>query len=394
MSHSPDIYLDYSATTPVAPEVVQAMQPYWASEFGNASSLHSFGRDAAGALAEARMVVACGIGARASEISFTGCGTESDNLAIRGVAVAMRKQRGFVRGHLITTPIEHHAVEGTVHQLHELYGFDMTLLPVNAEGQVSLNDVRDAMRPDTVLVSLIMANNEIGTVQPLAAIGALCRERGIPFHTDAVQVPAYMPIDVNALNVDLMALSAHKLYGPKGVGVLYIREGTPYIPAITGGGHERGRRPGTVNVAGAVGTAAAIKYVSRERDGQAARLTQLRDQLIEGVLSRVPDSRLTGHRTERLPHHTSFVFKDVDGAALLMSLDIEGIACSTGSACTSGNPEPSPVLVALGIPIEWSLGGLRITLGYHTVPEDIERVLAVLPMCVERVRQSALEFAG
>ena len=393
MSHSREIYLDYSATTPVAPEVVQAMQPYWTSEFGNSSSMHSFGREAAGALAEARMVVACGIGARASEISFTGCGTESDNLAIRGVALAVRKQRGLERGHIITTPIEHHAVEGTVHRLHELFGFDMTLLPVNAAGQVSVEDVRAALRPDTVLVSIMLANNEIGTVQALAEIGALCRERGVPLHTDAVQVPAYLPVDVNALNVDLLALSAHKIYGPKGVGVLYIREGTPYIPAITGGGHERGRRPGTVNVAGAVGTAAAIKYISRERDAQAKRLTVLRDQLIDGVLSRVPDAQVTGHRTERLPHHASFVFKGVDGAALLMALDIEGIACSTGSACTSGNPEPSPVLVALGLPDAWALGGLRITLGYHSVPDDIDRVLEVLPMCVERVRKSALEFA-
>lgn len=384
------IYLDYSATTPVAQEVLTAMQPYFSERFGNASSLHSFGRDAAAALDEAHLVVGCAIGARASEIVFTGCGTEADNLAIRGVAFAARKQgKG---NHIITAPVEHHAVEGTVHQMHDLFGFDITMLPVNEQGWVDPEDVRRAMRPDTVLVSVMMGNNEVGTLQPIKEIGALCRARGVPFHSDAVQAPAYMPIDVNELNVDLLALSAHKFYGPKGVGVLYMRDGTSYLPSLTGGGHERGRRPGTVNVAGAVGTAAAMKYIARERAGQAARLTQLRDKLIAGVLARVPDANVSGHPSNRMPHHASFVFKGVDGEALLMSLDVEGISCSTGSACTSGDPEPSPVLVAMGLPREWSLGGLRITLGYHTTEEEIDQVLEVLPMCVQRVRQAVLEI--
>jgi cysteine desulfurase len=335
-------------------------------------------------------VVGCAIGARASEITFTGCGTEADNLALRGVMFAMRQRR---RGnHIITAPVEHHAVEATAHQLHELFGFDLTMLPVDGCGRIDPDDVRRAIRPDTALVSVMLANNEVGTLEPVKQIGAICHEHGVYFHTDAVQAPAYMPIDVNELNVDLMALSSHKFYGPKGVGVLYVREGTPYLPAITGGGHERGRRPGTVNVAGAVATAAAVKFISRERDTQAARLQQLRDKLIAGVLAQVPDTRISGHPTERLPHHASFVFKGVDGESLLMALDVEGIAVSTGSACTSGDPEPSPVLVAMGIPREWALGGLRISLGYHTTEQEIDQVLDVLPKCVAQVRKASLEF--
>ena len=385
------IYLDYSATTPVAPEVFEAMQPYFTATFGNASSTHGFGRDAAAALDEAHTVVGCAIGARASEITFTGCGTESDNLALRGVAFAARKNgRG---NHLISSQIEHHAVEGTVHQLHDLFGFDITMLPVDGCGRVDPADVRRAIRPDTILVSVMLGNNEVGTMQAVSEIGRVCREGGVLFHTDAVQCPAYMPIDVNELNVDLLALSSHKFYGPKGSGVLYMRDGTPYIPVLTGGGHERGRRPGTVSVANAVGTAAALKYVSGQRNEQAARLSQLRDRLIAGVLANAPDARVSGHPTDRMPHHASFVFKGIDGETLQMALDVEGIAVSTGSACTSGNPEPSPVLLAMGIPVEWALGGLRITLGYHTTQEEIDTVIATLPRCVEQVRKVALEFA-
>ncbi len=385
------IYLDYSATTPVAPEVFEAMQPYFTATFGNASSTHGFGRDAAAALDEAHTVVGCAIGARASEITFTGCGTESDNLALRGVAFAARKNgRG---NHLISSQIEHHAVEGTVHQLHDLFGFDITMLPVDGCGRVDPADVRRAIRPDTILVSVMLGNNEVGTMQAVSEIGRVCREGGVLFHTDAVQCPAYMPIDVNELNVDLLALSSHKFYGPKGSGVLYMRDGTPYIPVLTGGGHERGRRPGTVSVANAVGTAAALKYVSGQRNEQAARLSQLRDRLIAGVLANAPDARVSGHPTDRMPHHASFVFKGIDGETLQMALDVEGIAVSTGSACTSGNPEPSPVLLAMGIPAEWALGGLRITLGYHTTQEEIDTVIATLPRCVEQVRKVALEFA-
>jgi cysteine desulfurase len=368
------------------------MQPALTEDYGNASSLHSFGRDAAAALDEAHTVVGCALNARASEIIFTAGGTESDNLAIRGVALAARKRRGLTHGHIITAPTEHHAVEATAHQMHEMYGFDVTMLPVDGDGVVDPDAVRAAIRPDTVLASIMLANNEVGSLLPVAEIGAICRERNVLLHTDAVQAPAYLPLDVNALHVDMLALSAHKFYGPKGIGVLYLRDGTPYTLVSTGGGHERGRRPGTVNVAGAVGTAAALKYVARERVAQSARLGALRDRLIDGVLASVPESCVTGHRTHRLPGHASFAFHGVDGESLLMALDVEGIAVSTGSACTSGDPEPSPVLVAMGLPREWSLGGLRITLGYHTTEADIDHVLGTLPRCVARVREAAAAF--
>lgn len=368
------------------------MQPALTEDYGNASSLHSFGRDAAAALDEAHTVVGCALNARASEIIFTAGGTESDNLAIRGVALAARKRRGLTRGHIITAPTEHHAVEATAHQMHEMYGFDVTMLPVDGDGVVDPDAVRAAIRPDTVLASIMLANNEVGSLLPVAEIGAICRERNVLLHTDAVQAPAYLPLDVNALHVDMLALSAHKFYGPKGIGVLYLRDGTPYTLVSTGGGHERGRRPGTVNVAGAVGTAAALKYVARERVAQSARLGALRDRLMDGVLASVPESRVTGHRTHRLPGHASFAFHGVDGESLLMALDVEGIAVSTGSACTSGDPEPSPVLVAMGLPREWSLGGLRITLGYQTTEADIDHVLGTLPRCVARVREAAAAF--
>lgn len=384
------VYLDYSATTPVAPEVTEAMAPFLSEMYGNAASLHSYGREAAAALDEAHQVVSCAIGARASEIVFTGCGTESDNLALRGVAFAAR-QRG--RGnHIISAPIEHQAVEGTLRQLQDVFGFEVTMLPVDGCGRVDPDDVRRAIRPDTVLVSVMMANNEVGTLEPVAAIGRICRERGVLFHTDAVQCPAYLPIDVEEIHADLLALSSHKFYGPKGVGVLYIRDGTPWIPTLTGGGHERGRRAGTVNVAGAVATAAALKYVASRREEETARLQRLRDRLIEGILATVPDARVSGHPQDRLPHHASFVFKGVDGETLLMALDVEGIAVSTGSACASGNPEPSPVLLAMGIPREWALGGLRVSLGYYTTDDDIEYVLETLPRCVEQVRRASVDL--
>lgn len=386
------VYLDNSATTPLIPEALAAMQPYLSDLYGNASSLHSFGRDAAAALDEAHTTVGCALGARASEIVFTGCGTESDNLAIRGASLAARKQRGLATGHIISAPTEHHAVEATVHQMHELFGFDVTLLPVDGCGRVDPDDLRRAIRADTVLASVMLANNEVGSLLRVKEMAAICHEHNVLIHTDAVQTPAYMPLDVAELGVDLLALSAHKFYGPKGVGILYMRDGTPYLPTLTGGGHERGRRPGTVNVAGAIGTATALKYVSRERTAQAARLSALRDRMVAGVLATVPDARLTGHPTDRLPGHASFVFKHVDGESLLMSLDVEGIAVSTGSACTSGDPEPSPVLTAMGIPRDWALGGLRISLGYHNSDADVDAVLDTLPLCVERVRQAAREM--
>lgn len=385
------IYLDHSATTPLAPEVREAMLPFLTDAFGNAASIHSYGREAAAALDEAHYTVGCAIGARASEIVFTGCGTESDNLALRGVMLALR-QRNSPRRVLVTAPTEHHAIEATARQLEQLFGFELVMLPVDGDAWVNPDAVRRLLNDrgsEIGLVSVMMANNEVGTLQSVAEIGAHCRAFGVPFHTDAVQCPAWLPIDVGSLNIDLMTMSAHKFYGPKGVGVLYLRDGVPFISTATGGGHERDRRAGTVNVAGAVATAAALKMVSKRRASEAVRVGSLRDRLIEGVLACVPDARLTGHPERRLPHHASFAFNNIDGETLMMALDVEGIAVSTGSACTSGNPEPSPVLVAMGVPPEWALGGLRISLGYGTTDADIDAVLERLPVCVARVRASA-----
>ena len=378
------LYLDYAATTPVDPRVVDAMQPYWANIFGNSASIHTFGQQAARGLEAARQQVAGVLGCRPTEITFTASGTESDNLAIRGVAWAAQKtQRG---NHIITTPIEHHAVSHTVEQLHELFGFETSIVPVDTCGRVDTGDVERAIRPDTILISVIYANNEVGTIQPVAEIGQIARSHGIPFHTDAVQAVGKLDPDVNRLNVDLLTLSAHKFYGPKGAGALYVRRGVAMAPALTGGGHERGQRPGTVNVAGNVGLAMALNLVEKERKKKAPRLAQLRDHLISGVLARIPNARLTGHPTERLVDNASFAFQHCDGEALLLALDLAGIAASTGAACLSGDPEPSHVLSAMGLTPEWGIGSLRLTLGRWTTEADIERVLDVLPGVVEKTR--------
>lgn len=379
------IYMDHSATTPVDPRVVEAMLPYFTEIYGNSASIHRFGRAAAKALEESRRTVAAILGCHPTEIVFTGSGTESDNLALRGVAFAQRRAgRG---NHLIVSSVEHHAVLNTARQLEEVFGFEVTYLPVDEYGMVDPDAVGRAIRKDTILISVMYANNEVGTIQPIAEIARIARAKGIPFHTDAVQAGGMLDLDVRRLGVDLMTLSAHKFYGPKGVGVLYIRQGTPYLPAITGGGHERGRRAGTVNVAGIVGLATALRLAQEARESENARLRRLRDRLIQGVLERVPDARLTGHPTERLPHHASFVFKGINGEELLLALDVEGIAASTGSACTSGRPEPSEVLLAMGLPHEWAVGSLRLTLGKSNTEEDVDRVLEVLPQAVARLRE-------
>ncbi|MBN1810699.1 MAG: cysteine desulfurase [Anaerolineae bacterium] len=378
------IYLDHSATTPVDPRVAEAMSPYWGAVFGNSESSHLFGQEAASALEQARQTAADVLGCRPSELVFTGSGTEADNLALRGVAWAARQsERG---NHIVTTPVEHHAVGHTVDQLCDLFGFEATRVPVDGNGLVDPDDVAAAMRPGTILVSIIMANNEVGTVQPMLKIGRVCRERDVLFHTDAVQVAGRLPLELDDLNVDLLALSAHKFYGPKGVGLLYVRRGTTLLPAITGGGHERGRRPGTVNVAGAVGLATALRLVEEGRVSEAARLRCLRDRLIEGVLASIPDSRLTGHPKHRLPHHASFAFHGVEGQAVVLDLDLEGIAASSGAACAEGESEPSFVLEAMGLPPDRSIGSLRLTLGHSNDEADVERVLGVLPGIVERLR--------
>jgi len=379
------IYMDYSATTPVDPRVVEAMAPYWSDVFGNTSSVHAWGQAAATALEGARERVARILGCRPSEIVFTASGTEGDNLALRGVAWAARRSgRG---NHIITTPIEHHAVEATVEQLHRLFGFEVTIVPVDGYGLVSPEEVRRAIRPDTVLVSVMTASNEVGTVQPIPEIAAVCREHGIPFHTDAVQAAGRMPLNVEELGVDLLALSAHKFYGPKGVGLLYVRRGQALVPAITGGGHEGGRRPGTVNVAGIVGLATALELAEAAREEETARLARLRDRLIEGVLSAVPDVQLTGHPTRRLCHLASFAIRGVEGASVVIGLDLEGIAASSGAACSEGEARPSPVLEAMGLPPEWAVGALRLSLGRYNTEEDVEAVLEVLPRVVARLRE-------
>jgi cysteine desulfurase len=379
------IYLDHSATTPVDPRVVRAMAPFWNEVFANAESSHSPGQEASSALEKARQEVADVLGCQATEIVFTGSGTEADNLALRGTIFSALE--GGASAHLIVTSIEHPAVGQTARQLRDLFGVEVTMLDVDEQGQVDVDAVAAAVRPDTALVSVMLANNEVGTIQPVAEIAAVCRERGVPMHSDAVQAAGRIPVDVDELGVDLMALSAHKFYGPKGVGVLYVRRNTPIIPALTGGSHERGRRASTVNVAGAVGLAAALRLAEEERATESARLAQLRDQLIEGVLEQVPDSRLTGHATERLPHHASFCFRRLEGDSLVLGLDVKGLAASSGAACAEGQPQPSFVLQAMGLPPDWSIGSLRLTLGRSNTEAHVRRLLEALPPLVESLRE-------
>jgi cysteine desulfurase len=379
-----EIYLDHSATTPVDPRVIEAMTPFWRDVFGNTESSHAFGREAANALEGARQTVADILNCRLSEIVFTSSGTEADNLALRGVAWAARHAgRG---NHIVSTPIEHHAVGHTVDQLRDLFDFEVTRVPVDSRGLVDPQAIADAIRPDTVIVSVIMGNNEVGTVQRIVQIGRVCQEKDVLFHTDAVQVPGRLPLEPDETHVDLMAFSAHKFYGPKGVGLLYVRSDTDLVPAITGGDHERGRRPGTVNVPGAIGLATALRLAEEVRVKESVRLRSLRDTLIEGVLTRIPDSQLTGHPRHRLPHHASFAFLDVEGESIVQALDMEHIAASSGAACDQGDLEPSPVLEAMGFSPDWGVGSLRLTLGRSNDGEDVSRVLEVLPRIINRLR--------
>lgn len=381
------VYMDHSATTPVDPRVVEAMLPYFTERFGNASSLHRLGREASLALDRSRQTVAEILHCHPHEVIFTSCGTESDNLALRGVALA---QRARGRGnHIVTTAIEHHAVLHTAEDLRDHYGFELTVVPVDGDGLVDPQAIAEALREDTVLVSVMYANNEVGTVQPLREIAVVTRERGIPLHTDAVQAGAFLPLDVDALGVDLLSLSAHKFYGPKGIGVLYVRNGTPLWPIQTGGGHERKRRAGTENIPYIVGLATALQIAQAEREREAARLMALRDALIAGIEAKIPDVQLTGHRTHRLPGHTSFIVRGVEAEGMLMALDLEGICASSGSACTSGAQEPSHVLTAMGISRKDAVGHLRLTLGRSNTEADVNRVLEVLPAIVERLRALA-----
>lgn len=380
------IYLDYAATTPLDDRVLKRMLPYFQQDFGNPSSSHQIGQSAEHAVEESRRMVAACLGAEPSEIVFTGCGTESDNLALRGTAFAERRQRKA--GHILTTPVEHHAVLHTVQQLRDVFGFEIEFLPVDQFGIVDPDDVKNHLRSNTAIVSVIYANNEIGSINPLAEIGAICRQRGVALHTDAVQAAAHLDVNVRRDQVDLLAIGAHKFYGPKGVGALYVRKGTPIMPAQTGGKQEFGLRAGTQNVPYIVGMAEALKITRDGLAGNHARLSSLRDRLIGQVLEEIPDSRLTGHPARRLPNHASFVFRGVDGNELLMLLDLRGFACSSGSACKVGNPTPSEVLTALGLAPEWALGSLRVTLGRQTTAEHVEAFIETLKELVQKVRKA------
>ena len=379
------IYLDYSATTPVDPRVLALMQPYFSASFGNPSSVHRYGQVAEAAVDSARETVASVLNCKPEEIIFTSCGSESDNLAIRGAAYAMREKTGATW--ILASRTEHPAVTKTLLHLEKYEGFQIEWLDVDEHGMVTPEIVSRAVCDQTAIISVMYANNEIGTINPIREIAEICKANQILFHTDAVQAAAYLPVDVQALGVDMMSLGAHKFYGPKGVGALYVRKGTPLVSHLTGGGQEFSLRAGTHNVPYIVGLAEALRLASEERDQRIQHVQPLRDQIIGTVLETIPDSRLTGSMESRLPHHASFAFHGVDGNLLLTLLDAAGFACSSGSACKTGNPEPSEVMNAIGLSREWGLGSLRVTLGRDTTSGDVESFLRVLPNLVQQARQ-------
>lgn len=389
------IYLDYAATTPLDPEVLKVMLPYLKRDYGNPSSIHYFGQKARFAIDQAREILAKFLGAKSEEIIFTGSATEANNMAIFGLIEGLKEKSNFPADklHIITSQIEHHAVLEPCQEL-EKKEVEVTYLAVDKEGIVKVSDLEKAIKENTVLISIMSANNEIGTIQPISEIGKVLREvnqnrkNKIYFHSDAVQAVNYLDCNVEKLGVDLLTLSGHKIYGPKGVGALYIRQDTPIKPLIYGGGHESGLRSGTENVAGIVGLAAAIKKIEDPKIKiQNIKIRQLRDKLIKGILKSIPDSKLNGSATERLPNNANFTFLGAEGEAMLIALDQKGIAVSTGSACSSKSLEPSHVLLALGLTPEEAHCSLRITLGRYTTKEEIEKVLKVLPPIVERLRK-------
>jgi cysteine desulfurase len=382
------IYMDYAATTPTDHRVVEAMLPCFGEVYGNPSSLHAFGQEAHGAMEEARAKIAAFSGAKPAEIVFTSGGTESDNFAVKGVVYANRKKGD----HIITSAIEHHAVQETCRFL-EAEGFKVTYVPVDGDGLVDPALVAEAITDKTILISIMHANNEIGTIQPIAEIGRLARERGVCFHTDAVQTFGQLPFTVDELNVDLMSASAHKLYGPKGVGLLYIRNGTRIMPFMHGGEQENGRRASTQNVPGIVGFGKAVELAKASLSEEAARLAAMRDRIIRGVFERLDGIRLNGHPTRRLPNNINLSVESVEGEGMILSLDMLGIACSTGSACSSSSLEPSHVLLAIGLPHEFSHGSLRFSLGRYTRESDIDAVLETLPQVVGRLRAMSPLYA-
>ena len=375
------IYMDNAATTATRPEVLEAMLPYFTEHYGNPSSIHSVGRDARRAVEKARAQVAAALGAQPREIYFTAGGSESDNWAIRCASRALAAKGR----HIITSQIEHHAVLHTC-QYMEKQGYEVTYLPVDENGLVSVEDVKNAIRPDTVLISIMAANNEIGTIEPIREIGKVAHEAGVLFHTDAVQAVGAVPIDVNDWNVDMLSLSGHKFHAPKGIGALYIRKGVKISNLIFGGAQERGLRAGTENLPGIVGLGAAIELAVAELPEYTRRLTALRDRLIDGILQNIPDVRLNGHRTQRLPGNVNVSVRYVEGEALLMRLDLAGVEASSGSACTSGSLDPSHVLLAIGLPHEVAHGSVRLSLSDYNTEEDVDYILEKLPEIVSTLR--------
>jgi cysteine desulfurase len=379
------VYLDHSATTPVRAEVLAVMIPYFSAAFGNASSVHRWGKEARMGVDLAREKVAHLIGANPSEIIFTSGGTEADNLALRGTAYA-QKGKG---NHIITTKIEHHAILHTCESL-EREGFEVTYVGCDQYGMVDPEDIRAAITPKTILMSVMHGQNEVGTIEPVGEIGKIAKERGIVFHTDTVQSPGKIPVNVDDLNVDLLTLSSHKIYGPKGVGALYVRKGTRIAPQATGGAHERGLRAGTENVPGIVGLGEACYLAGKDMPDESARLAVLRDNLIQGILTTIPESILNGHPVQRLPHNVNVSIKYVEGESMLLNLDLMGIGASSGSACTSGSLEPSHVLLAMGMPHEMAHGSLRMTLGRSTTAEDVDYVVKTLGPIVSHLREMSV----
>ncbi len=373
------VYLDHNASTPVHPEVVAEMLPFFGEIFGNPSSVHGFGREAREGLDGARARVAAFLRVQPDEIVFTSGGTESDNFAIKGLAYAKKS------GHLITSKIEHHAVLRACQWL-ETQGFEVTYLPVDEHGMIDPDDVKRAIRPDTVAISLMHANSEAGTIQPIAAIGAIAHERGVPLHVDAVQTFGKVPIDLDRMGIDLLSVSSHKIYGPKGVAALWIRKGTRMVSMQHGGEHERRRRAGTENVAGIVGFGKAVEIRAGDMEAEAIRLTALRNRLWDGLRARVADVKLNGHPTERLPGTLNVSYRNVESESIVLGLDLKGVAVSAGSACTSGSVEPSYVLVAMGVPLDWAMGAVRHSLGRSTASEDVDYVVESVEPIVRKLR--------
>ena len=376
------IYADNAATTRLLPQVLDKMMPYLTTEYGNPSSLYGFGQSSREALDAARETVACCLHCRPDEVYFTSGGSEADNWAIKMTARALALKG---KKHIVSTAIEHHAVLHTLRYL-EKQGFDVTLLPVSPNGIVRVEDVAAALRPDTALVTVMFANNEIGTLQPVAEIGALCRERKVLFHTDAVQAVGHLPVDFQAMSIDMLSLSAHKFHGPKGVGALLMRKGLRFPSLIDGGAQEKGRRAGTENTAGIVGLAEAMRLSCSGMAAAAPRIAAMRDRLISGLLSSVPRCRLNGDAQRRLPGNVNISFEGIEGESLLLLLDMQGICASSGSACTSGSLDPSHVLLAIGLPHEIAHGSLRLTLSEETEEADVDAMLEIIPSVVERLR--------